>query len=125
MERVTRQIAGVSPDGDPAQCREAIDTWNQMIDIWRLEEPSPYVGVALAAGFRWLDLYCRACRQITTVDIERLNLHPQTRLANVTLRWRCSCGCGADGPPGRIRCIKDQPPGRASQWPRHGRGGAA
>ena len=78
------------------------------IRAWRRVEPSPVIGVALLAGYYWLDIYCEGCRQVATLDLRKLNRHERTKLANLTLNWRCS-NCHGD-PFASIVGISDQPP---------------
>jgi hypothetical protein len=90
------------------RCVEAIEAWNAQIESWHSVEPSPALGVALLAGFVWLDVKCHGCRQVKTIDIRTIDRHPLTPLANLTLWLRCA---NCDGRPRvSIRRIRDTPP---------------
>lgn len=113
IERVARQITGADLIVDEARrqrCAEAIETWRMQISAWRTAEPSPVIGVALIAGYYWLDVYCEGCRQVATLDLRKVNRHERTKLANLTLGLRCTRCTGGYGPMARIVGISNAPP---------------
>lgn len=64
--RVARQITGADLIVDEARrqrCVEAVETWRLQLRAWRSVEPSPIIGVALIAGYWWLDVLCEGCRR--------------------------------------------------------------
>src|SRR6187200_1938107 len=53
---------------------------------------SPMVGVAVAAQFYCLDVFCPGCRQIKQVDLRKLDRHERTTLDGLIPLLRCqSC----------------------------------
>jgi hypothetical protein len=90
------------------RCVGSIDAWNTQIESWHTVEPSPALGVALGAGYFWLDVKCHGCHQVKTVDIRSIDRHPLTALANLTLWLRCT-NCGGR-PRVSIRRIRNAPP---------------
>src|SRR5690606_22560045 len=91
-------------------CVEAVETWRLQLRAWRSVEPSPIIGVALIAGYWWLDVLCEGCRQVATLDLRTINRHERTRICNLTLGLRCTRCTGGDGPFARIVDIRNRPP---------------
>jgi hypothetical protein len=71
---------------------EAVTRWNKlMVRSASRHKPnwSPMVGVAIAAGFYFLDLYCPGCRQIKQVDLRKLDRHERTTLHGLIPMLSC------------------------------------
>ena len=86
--------------GDAAQralCVEAVTEWNRLMERRHRPGWSPAIGVAIAARFYWLDVWCPGCRRLSQVDLRKLDRHPQTTLA--ALIPKLSCRACQPAPP--------------------------
>lgn len=66
-----------------ALAKEAVTEWNKLMERGATRHKphwSPTVGVAIAAEFYYLDVWCAGCRQIKQVDLRKLNRHENTTL---------------------------------------------
>ena len=77
---IDREISEAEKYADAAQARalEAVSRWNKLMERSAARHKpgwSPMVGVAVAAQFYFLDVFCPGCRQIKQVDHERTTLH--------------------------------------------------
>jgi hypothetical protein len=88
------------------KCRLVVDRWNEMVRVRRSPDPSPSVGVALAAGYRWLQVYCPACRTISQVDISAIDVHRKATLASLIPRLSCR-RCGPRSPFAKLKGITE------------------
>ncbi len=111
FERIRKKVTAadeIIAAQERERCVASIDAWNTQIESWHTAEPSPALGVALAAGFFWLDVKCHGCRQVKSIDIRSVDRHPLTALANLTLWLRCT---NCDGRPRvSIRRIRNTQP---------------
>jgi hypothetical protein len=41
------------------------------------------------AGYRWLSVYCRGCRQVAEVDLAALDRHPRASLSSLIPSLAC------------------------------------
>jgi hypothetical protein len=116
FERIRRKVTAadeIIAVQERDRCIASIEAWNSQIESWHAVEPSPALGVALAAGFFWLELKCHGCRQVKSIDIRGVDRHPLTALANLTLWLRCT---NCDGRPRiSIRRIRNTPPESATE----------
>jgi hypothetical protein len=120
VQRVARAIANAGYHSHPQECVYAIEAWFHMRDHWEIDGPTPQIGAAIVAGYRWLDVHCPACQQVAALDLHKVDAHPQTPLANITLTSRCSCH--PQSPPGRIGDLsKTRPEGAVDRWYRRQR----
>ena|SRR5688572_17272873 len=73
-------------------CVEAVTEWNKLMERRHKPRWSPTIGVAIAAEFFWLDVWCPGCRQLKQVDLHTLDRHPQTSLYGLIPALSCrSC----------------------------------
>jgi hypothetical protein len=82
-----------------ALCGEAVTKWNKLMERSAARHKpdwSPMVGVAIAARFYFLDVFCPGCRQIKQVDLRKLDRHERTTL-HALIR------CSVVGAASRIR----------------------
>jgi hypothetical protein len=74
---------------------EAVTRWNALMERSAARHKpawSPMVGVAIAAGFPFLDAWCPGCRQIKQVDLRKLDRHERTTLHGLIPMLSCrSC----------------------------------
>jgi hypothetical protein len=115
FERIRRKVTAadeVIAAQERERCIASVEAWNTQIESWHTVDPSPVLGVALAADYFWLDVKCHGCRQVKTIDIRGIERHPLTPLANLTLWLRCT---NCEGRPRvSIRRIRNTPPESAT-----------
>src|SRR4051812_14493685 len=64
------------PEGDQIR----LNRWNGFMRSVGRAGYSPQIGVAIAARFYFLDVYCPGCRQVKQVDLRTLDRPPATQL---------------------------------------------
>jgi len=87
-----------------AKCEEVVRRWNDMVRVRRSPDPSPTVGVALTAGYNWLQVYCPACRTVSQVDLATIDVHPRATLAALIPRLSCK-RCSPRAPFAKLKGI--------------------
>jgi hypothetical protein len=116
FERIRKKITAadeIIAAQERERCVAAIDAWNTQIESWHTVEPSPALGVALTAGFFWLEIRCHGCRQVKALDLRKIDRHVMTPLANLTLWLRCT---NCEGRPRvSIRRIRNAAPETATE----------
>lgn len=91
-----RAAESTARDVEQRQCAAAMDAWNERTHVRRDPDPSPSIGVAIAAGHRWLQVYCPGCRQVKEVDLVAVDRHPAASLSSLIPALSCtSCPGGA------------------------------
>ena len=80
LEQEQRDAARQHETAHRALCVEAITEWNRLMGRRHKPGWSPMIGVALAAKFHFLDVWCPGCRRLKQFDLRTLNRHPQTTL---------------------------------------------
>ena len=74
--------------------------WNRLMERGQKPSWSPMIGIALAAKFYFLDVWCPGCRQRKQVDLRKLERHPQTTLYGLIPKFSCTaCLLRATHPP--------------------------
>ena len=71
-------------------CVAAVTEWNRLMERRHKPGWSPMIGVALAAKFHFLDVWCPGCRQLKQFDLRKLERHPQTRLYGLIPKLSCT-----------------------------------
>ena len=71
-------------------CVAAVTEWNRLMERRHKPGWSPMIGVALAAKFYFLDVWCPGCRQLKQFDLRKLERHPQTRLYGLIPKLSCT-----------------------------------
>ncbi|MBB5051103.1 hypothetical protein HNQ36_001057 [Afipia massiliensis] len=111
-----RRVAGIieNPDvvvaeAERRRCIESVKAYNLQLKAWHEAEPCPSMGVACIAGFGWMEVYCGGCRQVASIDLAALNVHPLTKVVNIAARLRCE-RCRGNGPTAKILELKATPP---------------
>jgi hypothetical protein len=84
-----REAARLNRTAHHALCVEAVTEWNRLMDRRHKPGWSPALGVAIAAGFHFLDVRCPGCRQLKQVDLRTLGRHPQTTLYGLIPALSC------------------------------------
>jgi hypothetical protein len=79
LEQEHREAERQRNSANHALCVEAVTEWNRLMDRRRKPGWSPTIGVALAARFFWLDVFCPGCRQVKQVDLRKLDRHHRQR----------------------------------------------
>jgi hypothetical protein len=95
------QAAARTNAADRERCAAVVERWNAA----PTHDWSPAIGIALKAGYRWLDVYCGGCRQVKAVDLASVDMHPQARLTSLILMYENRPAPRRTGPspaPGRI-----------------------
>jgi hypothetical protein len=75
-----------------ARCVEMCRLWNERVRGGGDADPSPLLGTALTAGFRWLQVLCPNCRTVGEVDLAVLDRHPETPIYGLVPSLSCR-GC--------------------------------
>ena len=89
---INRNLASaerVARDAERRQCAEVIEAWNERTRIRRDPDPSPSIGVAITAGYPWLQVYCPGCRQVSEVDLRTIDRHPAARVSSLIPALSC------------------------------------
>src|SRR5215208_432363 len=71
---------------------EAVTKWNKLMERSAARHRpgwSPMIGVAIAARFYFLDVFCPGCRQVKQVDLRTLDRHRQTTLHGLIPKLSC------------------------------------
>jgi hypothetical protein len=89
-----------------ALCVAAITEWNRLMERRHKPDWSPTIGVALAAQFYFLDVFCPGCRQLKQVDLRQLDRHPMTRLDALIPALSCR-DCQPHPPFARIKGLSE------------------
>jgi hypothetical protein len=92
VEQEQRDAARKHDAAHCALCVEAVTEWNRLMERRRKPGWSPIIGVAIAANFFWLDVWCPGCQQLKQMDLRTLDRHPQTSLYGLIPALSCkSC----------------------------------
>ena len=95
---IDREISEAEKYADAANhalALEAVTRWNKLMERSAARHKpgwSPMVGVAVAAKFFFLDVYCPGCRQLKQVDLRTLDRQERTTLHGLIPLLSCqSC----------------------------------
>ena len=95
---IDREISEAEKYADAANqalALEAVTRWNKLMERSAVRHKpswSPMVGVAVAAKFYFLDVYCPGCGQLKHVDLRKLDRHERTTLHGLIPLLSCqSC----------------------------------
>ena len=95
IDRETREGEMYHETAHRALALEAVTRWNKLMERSAARHKpgwSPMVGVAVAAKFYFLDVYCPGCRQLKQVDLRKLDRHERTTLHGLIPLLSCqSC----------------------------------
>jgi len=83
IDRETREAETYHETAHHALAVEAVTTWSKLMERSAARHKpgwSPMVGVAVAAKFYFLDVFCPGCRQVKQVDLRTLDRHERTTL---------------------------------------------
>ena len=104
---IDREISEAEKYADAANhalAVEAVTRWNKLMERSASRHKpgwSPMVGVAVAAKFYFLDVYCPGCRQIKQVDLRILDRHERTTLHSLIPLLSCQ-SCQPQAPFARL-----------------------
>jgi hypothetical protein len=73
-----------------ARCVETCRAWNERVRAGGDPDPSPLLGTALTAGFRWLQISCPDCCTVGEVDLAALSRHPEAPVSSLIPSLSCS-----------------------------------
>ena len=90
LEQEERAAARTHNAAQEALCVTAVKEWNRLMERRHKPSWSPMVGVALAANYCFLDVWCPGCRQLKQVDLRKLDRHPQTTLYGLIPKLSCT-----------------------------------
>ena len=94
---IDREISEAEKYADAANhalAVEAVTRWNKLMERSASRHKpgwSPMVGVAVAAKFYFLDVFCPGCRQIKQFDLRTLDRHERTTLHGLIPLLSQSC----------------------------------
>ena len=83
IDHEVREAEKYADAAQRALAEHAVTKWNALMERSAARHKpnwSPMVGVAIAAGFPFLDAYCPGCRQIKQLDLRKLDRHERTTL---------------------------------------------
>jgi hypothetical protein len=83
IDRETREAQIHADAVQRALAVHAVTKWNKLMERSAARHKpgwSPMVGVAVAAKFYFLDVFCPSCRQLKQVDLRTLDRHERTTL---------------------------------------------
>ena len=66
-----------------------IEAWNARLAAGRRVLFSPTIGAAIAAGYRWLTIYCPGCQTLSDVDLVTLDRHPDASIMSLIPQLSC------------------------------------
>lgn len=90
VESRAREDAARMHDANRSMYVAAVKRWNEQMGQRHKPRYSPAVGVAIEAGFPFLDAWCPGCRQIKQVDLRTLHRHRNTTLEGLIPLLSCS-----------------------------------
>lgn len=111
-QRIARQIMNpdvIVAEAEKRRCVDSVTAYNLQIKAWHEDDPCPSLGVACIAGYGWMEVYCGGCRQISSIDLAGLNVHPLTPVKMVADRLSCR-RCNGMAPAAKILELKQRPP---------------
>ncbi len=112
-QRITNPDVIVS-EAEKRRCIDSVTAYNLQIKAWHEVEPCPSMGVACIAGYNWMEVYCGGCRQVASIDLAELNVHPLTKVVNIAARLRCE-RCRGNGPTAKVLELKRSRPETVSE----------
>jgi hypothetical protein len=71
------------------RCIASCEAWNERLRRGGDPDPSPRLGTALTAGFRWLQIICPDCRTVGEVNLAALDRHPEASLLSLVPSLSC------------------------------------
>jgi hypothetical protein len=71
------------------RCIASCEAWNERLRRGGDPDPSPLLGTALTAGFRWLQIACPDCRSVGEVNLAALDRHPEASLSSLLPALSC------------------------------------
>src|SRR4051794_28712924 len=93
---IKRNLASAERAARDAERRQVIEAWNERTRIRRDPDPLPSTGVAITAGYPWLQVYCLGCRQVSDVDLRTIDRHSAASLSSLIPALSCRrCVSGA------------------------------
>jgi hypothetical protein len=107
IERELRAAERAAEQQRRAQCAAVVKRWNEMVKGLRNPGHWPSIGVAVTAGFPFLDVLCPGCQQVKQIDLRTLDRHRETRLDALIPALSCR-SCQPHPPFARIRALSEQ-----------------
>ena len=90
QNELNRRVAGdVASRAREARCVETCRAWNHRLARGGDPDPSPSLGTALTAGFRWLQVVCQDCRTVGEIDLTLLDRHPEASISSLVPSLSC------------------------------------
>jgi hypothetical protein len=94
--------------------RLACEAWTKrMLGFRGPAQPSPMLGDALNAGYRYLEIRCQACDQSSTLDLTIVRRPPRTTPVHELERWlhcrSCSIAAGYRVKRGALIALRAEP----------------
>src|SRR6516162_9409998 len=99
MEDQRRQVAENEAATRRATDAQVLEDAERLIAAWNKRQAkrmpmlfSPTIGAAIAAGYWFLWVRCPACRSISSIDLRRLDRHPDAAVTSLIPSLSCrSC----------------------------------
>jgi hypothetical protein len=99
MEDQRRQVAEKEAAGRRATDAQVLEDAERLIAAWNERQAigapmifSPTIGAAIRAGYWFLWVRCPACRSISSIDLRRLDRHPNAAVTSLIPALSCrSC----------------------------------
>ena len=84
--------------GDRADARQAINSWNERLEIVGRAWFSPTLGAALVTENYWLHVICGGCNAVSAIDLRLRPCNAETPITEILPTIHCG------------RCLGQQPP---------------
>ena len=84
--------------GDRADARQAINSWNERLEIVGRAWFSPTLGAALVTEIYWLHVICGGCNAVSAIDLRLRPCNAETPITEILPTIHCG------------RCLGQQPP---------------
>jgi len=93
LENLNRKsAAGRATEARQKRCIESCRAWSERIAHGGDPDPSPLLGTAITAGYRYLQVVCPNCRIAGEIDLVTLDRHPETPIYGLVPSLACkSC----------------------------------
>lgn len=91
-----------------ALAESAVAKWNAELQSWRWLRYSPTIGVALAARFYFLDVWCPGCQRAKQVDLRKVDRDRKMRIEGLIPSLSCRA-CRPSPPFARLLGLSARP----------------
>jgi hypothetical protein len=116
VENRAREDAKRMRDANRSLYVVAVKRWNEEMGQRHKPRYSPAVGVAIDAGFPFLEAFCPGCRQVKMLDLRKLEQHRNTTLEALIPKLSCR-NCQPHPPFAKLLRLCDHDPAVVNRAP--------